>query len=289
MPLFAKTDRPLKVDIPGPAQDRALSSKVGIVAAVGFALGVAWPRLLGIEVGPDVPGGGPSERAAETTAQKPRAADAAPLIASADATDDAAGPGPSNKQSVHVGDGVVRSCRGKKGDKVEACGKISVDKLLKPRLAGLSSCPSALGLDGKLSLGVVLDFEKSDVALVEDQKSSLPSSTVRGVLACAAAELKDFELDKVVHTHAKYTVAYEISFAPPGRSADPEVAVAEAGLGSATVTSEKALVRESPKDGKIVARLPQGTRVKLLEEKDSWFLVESGKSKGWVYRQAIGK
>jgi uncharacterized protein YgiM (DUF1202 family) len=39
----------------------------------------------------------------------------------------------------------------------------------------------------------------------------------------------------------------------------------------------------------VVAKWPQGTRVKLLQQDDDWYLVESGKTKGWVYRQAIGK
>ena len=186
----------------------------------------------------------------------------------------------------------MRSCRDKKGEKIEDCGKLAVDKLVKPRLAELSVCPSAIGLDGKLKLGVAVNFDKNEVVIVEDEKSKLPTSTVRGVMACAGEEMKGIELEKVPHTHARYTVVYEVTFLPPGRTLEPEGEEGQAeegALGRATVTWEKALVRETPEEGKVVARLPQGTRVKLVEQKDDWFLVESGKQKGWVYRQAIGK
>ena len=70
--LFAKKDVPLRVDIPAPGEDRAITSKVGLIALIGFVIGVAWPRLLGVHVGPSVPGG--SE---EKIAQKAAAATAA--------------------------------------------------------------------------------------------------------------------------------------------------------------------------------------------------------------------
>jgi hypothetical protein len=294
MALLARKDKPLQVEIPGPKEDRAITSKVGVVAAIGFIVGVAWPRIFGFQVGPDAPGATP-EKPPATAPQQAKAPGSAPTAepTAAGSASEQEAAGPSNKQTVGVGDGVVRNCKNKKGDKLDDCGKVGIDKLVKPRLAGLTSCPSAIGLDGKLKLGVAVNFDKSEVIVVEDEKSQLPSSTVRGVMSCAAEELKGIELDKVTHTHPRYTVAYEISFLPPGRTADaegePSGGGEEAGLGKATVTWEKALVRESEKEGKVVARLPQGTRVKILEQKDDWFLIESGKSKGWVYRQAIGK
>ena len=48
-------------------------------------------------------------------------------------------------------------------------------------------------------------------------------------------------------------------------------------------------MRETAKDGKVIARLAQGTRVKILKKDDDWYEVTSGSTKGWVYRTAIGK
>lgn len=294
MSILTRREKPLSVELPSPKEDRAITSKVGLVAAIGFVVGVAWPRIFGMEVGPSRPGGGadrpPVAAAAPTSTGAAPVSSAAPPEASSSAE---AEPSPSNKQTVVVGDGKVKICRNKKGEKLDECGKLSIDKLVKPRLGGLSSCPAALGLDGRLKLGVAVNFEKNEVVIVDDEKSSLPSSTVRGVLACAGEEMKGVELEKVAHTHARYTVVYEITFLPPGRTLEPEAGEAEEaedkGLGRATVTWEKALVRETAEDGKVLTRLPQGTRVRLVEQKDDWFLVESGKTKGWVYRQAIGK
>lgn len=50
-------DAAVRVSLPTAKEDRAITSKVSLVAVLGFALGVAWPRLLGITVGPEVPGG----------------------------------------------------------------------------------------------------------------------------------------------------------------------------------------------------------------------------------------
>jgi hypothetical protein len=292
MPLFGRSDKPLVVELPPPSKDRALSSKVGLIAVAGFALGVAWPRLLDLQVGPPPPDSGDRSAGGAPRAGKGPASSAAP---SAPASSDVEAPdeGPTNKQSAVVGDGTVRACKNKKGDKLDDCGKLAIDKYVKPRLAELAGCPAALGLEGKLTIGVSVNFEKSEIVVVEDDKSDLPSSTVRGVFACAGEELKGIELDKIPHTHPRYTIAYPVAFHPPGRAPEPEAsasAAPEAGdLGRAVVAWEKALVREAPKEGKIVARLAQGTRVKVLEQNDDWYKIESGKSKGWVYRQAIGK
>ncbi len=304
--LFAKKDAPLKVEIPAPGEDRAITSKVGLIALVGFVVGVAWPRLLGVHVGPNPPGGGEEKVVAKATAAASASATASPSE-SASAEPAAAGadaPQVSNQEQVVVAEGSITSCKNKKGDKQKECGALQLDKVVQPKLAGLKDCASALGLDGELGVALSLDFDKSTVGVLEDKKSGLPVSTVRGILKCAGDELKGLELDKVPHTHSRYVVAYQVKFYRPGngpddKAADDKGAADDAGdaagdkgegdLGKATVAWEKALVRESAKDGKVIARLPQGTRVKLLKHDDDWYEVSSGSTKGWVYRTAIGK
>ncbi len=65
-----------------------------------------------------------------------------------------------------------------------------------------------------------------------------------------------------------------------------------AGLKPAQVEWEVALVRDSPKTGKILARLPRGSQVRVGPVKDGWYPVTYGSSyssDGWVYRGAIGR
>lgn len=303
MAVFAKSKATLKVDLPSPKEDRALTGKVGVVAVVGFVIGVAWPRLLNVKVGPDVPGGGPKPALVAASSQS-AAADTDPVepapsggAAASSAAPDGDDEGVSNKQSVTVADGVVVSCRNKKNDKVDDCGKLAFDRTAKPRLAELNRCPAALGLEGELTVTLGINFEKNEVVVDGiKKKSEVPSSTLKGVVSCAAEALKGVELEKIPHTHVRYGVSYTVAFFPPGKApkaegeAETEAGDAgDAGLGKATVSWEKALLRDNPKEGKVVARLPQGTRVKLVEKDGDWYRVESSKGKGWVYRQAIGK
>lgn len=65
-----------------------------------------------------------------------------------------------------------------------------------------------------------------------------------------------------------------------------------AGLKAAQVEWEVALVRDSPKTGKVIARLPRGSQVRVGPVKDGWYPVAYGNgysSDGWVYRGAIGR
>jgi hypothetical protein len=306
MVAAARKDPPVKIEAPPASSDRAITTKVGLVAALGFVVGVAWPRFVGMQIGPNVPG---AREAAPNASASGAAAPSAPKPATsgdsakASAIEDEAPEedGTLNRQRVVIADGVVESCRNKKGDKLDDCGKVPVDRLVKSRLANLSKCPSAIGLEGSLGLGISFDFDKSDILVLEAGKSALPSSTVKGVLKCAGEDLSGVELEKIGHTHARYLVRFDVAFYPPGKAppkpeeaqaATPEggePAAEDAGLGTATITWEKALVRESPKDGKITTRIPQGARVKLLEQKDDWYRIESGKAKGWIYRQSIGR
>lgn len=303
MAVFAKSKATLKVDLPSPKDDRALTGKVGIVAVVGFVIGVAWPRLLNVKVGPDVPGSGPKPALAAAASQSATDPDLPEAPASGAAAASSSAPdgddeGVSNKQQVTVTDGVVVSCRNKKNDKIDDCGKLAFDRTAKPRLSELNHCPAALGLEGELTVTLGINFEKNEVVVDGiKKKSEVPSSTLKGVVACAAESLKGVELEKIPHTHARYAVSYGIAFYPPGKApkgegeagADGASDAGDTGLGKATVTWEKALLRDNPKEGKVVARLAQGTRVKLVEKDGDWYRVESSKGKGWVYRQAIGK
>jgi hypothetical protein len=84
--------------------------------------------------------------------------------------------------------------------------------------------------------------------------------------------------------------------APPASAATAEPTTgaqgSPAGLKAAQVEWEVALVRDSPKTGKVIARLPRGSQVRVGPVKDGWYPVAYGNgfsSDGWVYRGAIGR
>ena len=50
-----KADGPLSVEIPSRDADRPAWGKVGVITAIGFIVGVGWPHVAGVRVGPSLP------------------------------------------------------------------------------------------------------------------------------------------------------------------------------------------------------------------------------------------
>jgi hypothetical protein len=292
----AKEQQGIKVEAGDPNEQPGWL-RAGLIALVGLVLGLIWPRVAGIRVGPEVPGAkGEQEAAAETAPAAGESADPAPLPASSAAPAAAPeAPAVSNQQKVVVSTGRVDTCH-KKGEKLEgeACGVLKSDRVIAQRLQELYGCPSALGLAGELEVGFDIDFEKSEVRVVPGKKGELPSSTVNGILGCIADYLRDVRPDAIPHTYPRYRVIYTLKFYPPGTQPSENGDVEEAapdsdtarGLG--TITWDTALVRSEPNTGDVVARLVRGTRVKLLGRRKDWYHVRIQEREGWVYRGALG-
>ena len=104
-------ERSLVVEIPRPAEDSPAWSRVGVVGAIGFVVGILWPRLAGLQMAPNVPG---DARGPELAASAPAAA-AAPAPSGAPAASGSAA-APANRQLVIVGDGQLVRCSDKKYD-----------------------------------------------------------------------------------------------------------------------------------------------------------------------------
>src|SRR6476646_10031602 len=71
-----RKDGPLAVEVPAPDRDSPGWVKVGVIAAVGFVIGVAWPRVMGVKLGPSAPG--EAAAAAASAAASAKAAGRAP-------------------------------------------------------------------------------------------------------------------------------------------------------------------------------------------------------------------
>ncbi len=306
MPV-AKKELPLVVDLPRPGEDRPVWSRVGLIAAAGFAIGILWPRLAGLTIGPSAPEDAKAK--AEAAAAPPSSASAGPSSAAPPASEAQApapepGPAaaPAAKQTVVIGAGSILRCWDDKNKKVEECGELQLDPVAKKKLATLAECPAALGLEGKVVVSFDVDFKKKEVHVSKGKKNTLPTSTIDGVVQCAAKELAKVDLGEVPHKLRRYTVAYTLTFYPPGKQpeAEPEGAAPTepdakgattdetSATGSATVSWDTALVRKTPKDGDIVARVVRGTRVKIVAKQNDWYRVEVSGKTGWVYRGAIG-
>lgn len=61
-------------------------------------------------------------------------------------------------------------------------------------------------------------------------------------------------------------------------------------LGTATVTYSAAIVRDAPRTGAVVGRVPQGTSVEVIDRRGSWHAIRWGNHHvGWTFHEAIGE
>jgi hypothetical protein len=288
------------VQIPPPEADRPSWLRVGVVALIGFAVGVAWPRLTGVRLGPAAPAEAVSAVAAA------RAAAAASAAASASA---AAPPPPASAApaapviTVSVGHGSVLSCKTDDGDTLKRrdCGAVTgLDPLARAQLERLSQAPAAAQNPGKLDVILNLDFENNHVAVHTGRSSTVKDpATLKAFLA---GEMKSMSLKSVDHQYQHYSVLYVVRIessapgaAPEASAATPKPTTSAAPAlppDEAAVAWDTAIVRDAAHTGNIVARLPRGTKVKLGPSHGGWYQIQYGSgfaSAGYVYRGAIGK
>lgn len=306
---MARKEPPLKVEIPKPGDDRPAWSKVGIIGVAGFVIGMAWPRLAGIHLGPNPPSDA-HPLAEVASSAEPSAAPAASgalsgapgASAVAPVGTAATEPPAANRELVVVGSGKIAKCSDGKDKKVDDCGELQFDPIAVPKVKELARCPSAVGLEGKLSIGFEVDFKNKEVHVLKGKKTTLPSSTVQGILKCAAMTFANVAIEDVPHKHRRYTLFYSAAFYPPGKHPDEDKAdkkddggtsagnttsESEAS-GSGTVSWDRAPIRKEPKTGDVVTHAVKGTHVKILAKQNDWYKVEVGSKTGWVYRGALG-
>jgi Bacterial SH3 domain len=300
MPL-RKADGPLTVHVPSPGDDRPSWLGVGAIAVVGFVVGVAWPHLAGVRLGPSVPEGpaasaSPPEPAASGLAPAVPAAIAVPVAPSASPSPAAAAAAsPSaGSRGISVAHGAVFACKTAGGDSLKGndCGALAgLDGLVLPRLRKLADCPEAASTSGKLHLVVRADFTRDAVTVDLGREHGV--ATAEPLLACAKNAMGSASLAGIAHDNARYSVAYAVTFGAPAAAAPPAASLAAAADATAQVEWEVAIVRDAPRTGgKVLARLPRGTPLHLGASKDGWYPVKYGDgfgSDGWVYRGAIGK
>jgi hypothetical protein len=312
MPL-RKADGPLMVQLPSPAQDRPSWLGVGVVAAVGFVVGVAWPRLAGVRLGPSVPD---SPAASASEGEPPAAVGSVPAVkssvpvalpapvapsslTSSTAAGAVASPPSPGGVRVSVARGAVFSCKTASGDSLKGaeCGAVpGLDGVVLPRLRKLADCPEASAAGGKVRLVVRADFARGALAVDLGHEHAAAAAPL---LACARSALASASLDGIAHDNPRYSVAYAVTLgAPAGTDTSPAAAptsapaMGAAADGTAQIEWDVAIVRDAPKTGKIVARLQRGTSVRLGTVKDGWYPVKYGDGftgDGWVYRGAIGR
>ena len=298
------------VQIPAPSADKPSWLRVGLVALIGFALGVAWPRIAGVRLGPAAP----AEAVSAVAAQ--RAAEAASASAAAAASASTAAPpapiasaAPAPVVTISVGRAAILSCKNEDGESLKGreCGGLAgLDPLVQTRLKRLAQAPAAATNPGKLNVVLGLDFKNNRISVESGRSSTVKD--VASLKAFVAGEVKSMSLKSVDHNYDRYSVVYVVhitngdekpteanatpSATPSASSSASQSAQAALPEGEAAVAWDTALVRDAPHTGAIVAHLPRGTRVQLGASQGGWYKIKYGPtfaSEGYVYRGAIGK
>jgi hypothetical protein len=293
----------LKVEIPSQPSTPLRLGRVGVIALVGFGVGVAWPRLAGIRLVPELPqaaasanpdlSGAPEE---QPTATKTAAVAAARAPAPPPPTDPVA----AGIQPPVVGESQVTSCRDAGGGKIATCDAVDFDRVARTRLSSLEDCEGAHKISGTLSLGFELDFTTERVTRVTSGKTTtLDEGALSTLLGCYRQSFAKASLTGIPHEHQRYTVFYRIELkgaspealdVPAAPSAAVPTSVTPAS-GVATVSWDTALIRASPdRESKVVARVLSGTRVGVTGRSGDWYRVkyDAKGREGWVFRTSIG-
>lgn len=284
-----------KVDIPATPSTPLRLGRIGIIAAVGFAIGVVWPRLAGVRLVPELPAAPASSQDLSGAPEEPpagaSAAKVAPKVPAAPALPEA-----SPSQPAVVGEAQVTSCRDAGGGRVEHCDAVDFDRVARSKLASLEECEDARKISGVVSVGFDLDFTTERVTRVASGKTTtLEPAALKSVLACYEKKLQNVSLVGIPHEHQRYTVFYRVelkgqAILSAGGSESPPEPITPAS-GAATVTWDTALVRDAPgNDTKVVARLRSGTRVGVTGRSGDWYRVkyDAKGREGFVFRTAIG-
>jgi hypothetical protein len=318
----------LAVEVPTAEKDKPAWVKVGVIAAVGFVVGIAWPRLAGVRIGPTAPS---EAAAAASAAHAGRAPDAPPASVTKPAASVSAAPpattppspaGVALPPTITVARGLVLNCTTTDGDKKKGkdCGAVpGVDEIVRPRIKKLANCSGMEGQTGKFTLTANADFV-SGRFWYDINKANATVQNFDAVQSCLKTMFHNTATTATPHEHAKYTVVYTAQLAPGTSDDDKAVAhkekdkdkaadkpdeskaktedkpaekpAAANATGEADVVWDVALVRDNPKTGALVSRLPKGSKVKVGATKDGWYQIKYGDgfgSEGWVYRGAIGR
>ena len=296
----AERRQPLKIEVPNQKQETLRFGRVGLIVTAGFAIGIIWPRVAGFKLVPSVPSQPAESSSADLTGAPAEAKGAAPAAPPETEPPPAAGPAAASLDRLQISEPQFLACKAN-GKKVkEDCDHIEFDRLARPHIQALATCAGADKLLGVLSLGFDLDFTSQAVKNVKSGKStSFSQAETETLIDCEKKEFSNVSLVGIAHKHEAYSIFYKVEFPkadaekgePASASADAAPVDVTEATGHATVAWDVALVRSSAsRDGAVVARVLQGTRVAVTGRRGDWYRIKYDVkgSVGWVYRTAIG-
>ena len=222
------------IELPDDKANKPVWTKVGVIAVIGFVIGIAWPRIAGIQLGPTPPQEGRASASAEFSSSSPSSlpgavagavpgAAAGAAVSGASSAELAAQPPTTvQTQTVVVKHTSVLTCRDDNNKAVETCDRPDLDALLMPIVKNLEKCPASAGLAGKLSIGFDVDFQRNRVQALQGRSTTIPTDTVSGIWNCVGEDVKRLRLGGMRHDQRRYTLFYAAFFYPPGKVLDAD-------------------------------------------------------------------
>jgi hypothetical protein len=174
-------------------------------------------------------------------------------------------------------------------------------------LRSLVACDGAPTEAGLLSLGLDVDFGSQKLGgFTVGKSTTLPSNVAADLVTCAKSVLSKVEFSDVAHAFHSYRVCYLVEFpsneagstsaveapteAPRAAGSAEPASELQGASGRATVAWEVALIRKTPRDGAVVARVLGGTRLVVSGRQGDWYRVkyDAQGNEGYVFKAAIG-
>jgi hypothetical protein len=300
-----KNRRPV-IRVPSPKDEQPRFGRVGLIAVVGFVVGVAWPSVAKLKLVALPPN---AESKAEPSTPNPSTTLAAPAqTGSAAPSSGASAPAraPSGEEEgIRVAEVQILSCVDADGKRSRRCDTPVFGESFRKALRGVLACEGASSLSGRLSIGFDVDFEQGKLSdFVSGRSTTLEPERAANLVSCAEKLLTDVAFAEQQHSYSRYRVFYLVDFGARATASRLEEVKAPAAsssetsnpnqlvgtTGRATVVWETAIVRDHPKTGSIIARILGGTRLAVTARQGDWYRVkyDAKGSEGWVYREAIG-
>jgi hypothetical protein len=189
-----------------------------------------------------------------------------------------------------------------------SCDKLSVlEKRVATRVYVVDRCKKKHAGDkaqGKLSLGVEVDFDKASVNYWNGPSSTLENAAK--VATCLRTELNGLPIRGAAHKYSKYRMFFTVLFGDAKAIAKEKAAADKAALSTkdekndapknatkgkpVKVLKDNVRVRKTPNDGEVIGKIGKDNEVRLLEKKGEWCKVLTpNNNEGWMICEALSK
>ncbi|MCP4599698.1 MAG: SH3 domain-containing protein [Proteobacteria bacterium] len=146
--------------------------------------------------------------------------------------------------------------------------------------------------EGKLSLGMEVDFEKMALSFWNGASSSVKNAAK--ITTCLRGELAGLPIHGFDHKYSRYRIFFTVIFGKAVEKGDPTPGSAAASKPPRKkgklkeVIKDRVRVRRTPKDGEVIGKISTGNQVQLLEKKQGWCrVITPNNNEGWMICDAL--